>query len=132
MRSRTPYCHMIYESSTNKKFSVKQDIVRYAQQKGNKPAAKRFGCSKNTVKLWRRRYETNGIRGLADQRRGPKVIPHKTPQKEEERIIKAREQAPCYGPKRLRWAYDLSASEGAIARILRVNNLTRKQKKKYQ
>ena len=132
MGSRTPYCHMIYESSTHKKFSVKLDIVRYAQQKGNKPAARRFGCSKNTVKLWRHRFETNGVKGLTDRRRGPKVIPHKTSQKEEMQIIKAREQAPCYGPKRLKWAYNLSVSEGAIARILKVHNLTRKQKKKYQ
>jgi transposase len=110
MRSRTPYCHMVYENTRAKKDAVKLDIIRYAQQKGNKPAARRFGCSKNTVKLWRRRYEAKAMAGLEDQRKGPKNIPHKTTKAEEKKIIKCRTQAPCYGPKRLKWAYDIKAS----------------------
>jgi hypothetical protein len=35
------------------KADVRLHIVKYAQQHGNKPAAREYGCSKNTVKLWR-------------------------------------------------------------------------------
>lgn len=77
-------------------------MIRYAQQRGNKAAARRFGCSKNTVKLWRRRYEEKGMSGLEDRRKGSNDIPHKTPFEEEKRIIECREKAPCYGPKRLK------------------------------
>jgi transposase len=123
---------MVFENTRAKKDAVKLDIIRYAQRLGNKAAARRFGCSKNTVKLWRRRYETQGMFGLEDCRRGPNDIPHKTSSEEEKRIIECRMKAPCYGPKRLKWAYNIQASEGAIARILKVNGLTRRPRKKYQ
>jgi transposase len=123
---------MVCGSSREKKDSVKLDVVRYAQLHGNKPAARRFGCSKNTVKLWRHRYEEQAMTGLQDRRKGPNCIPHKTSKEEEQDIIKYRKKSPCYGPKRLKWAYDINASEGAIARILKEKDLTRKRRKKYQ
>lgn len=46
------------------KADVRLHIVRYAQRYGNKPAAREYGCSKNTVKLWRRRFEEEGMKGL--------------------------------------------------------------------
>ncbi|MFQ5754307.1 MAG: helix-turn-helix domain-containing protein [bacterium] len=130
---KTPYCHMVEESSKQKKIKVRQQIVKFAQRRGNKPAARYFGCSKNTVKLWRRRFERGGTGALLDQKNGPNNIPHKTPNEMEDLIIKCRKSAPCYGPKRLKWAYEeIKASESAIARILKQNNLTRKRRKKYQ
>jgi transposase len=75
MSSRTPYCHMVFENTRAKKDAVKLDIIRYAQRLGNKAAARRFGCSKNTVKLWRYRYETQGMSGLKDRCEGPNNIP---------------------------------------------------------
>ena len=128
----TPYCHMVYETSKKKQSFVRQDMVKYAQIHGIKPAARRFGCSKNTIKLWQKRYQEGGIGALVNQRKGPNRIPHKLSKEDEEHIIKCRKQAPCYGPKRLRWGYGIQASEGAIARVLKQNSLTRKRTKKYQ
>lgn len=113
-------------------FDVRQELVKYAQLYGIKPAAKRFGCSKNTVRTWKRRYEAKGSTGLQDLRKGPHHIPHKTSLALEQQIINCREQVPCYGPKRLRWSFGLTVSEGAIARILRAKHLTRTRRKKYQ
>ena len=124
---------MIYENSKRKQTSIRQEMVKYAQIHGIKPAARYFGCSKNTVKKWTRCYESGGTGALTNGQKGPKNIPHKTSKEVEEHIIKCRKQAPCYGPKRLKWAFeDIQVSESAIARILRQNNLTRKRRKKYQ
>ena len=134
MRSKvvTLYCHMVYQSTKEKQVNVRQDIVKYAQKYGIKPASHRFGCSKNTVKKWMRRFEKGGIGALVNQRKGPKHIPHKMPEEEEKLILKYRKQAPCYGPKRLIWFFDIKASEGAVARVLRQHGLTRKKRKKHQ
>ena len=124
---------MIYENSKQKQVRVRQDMIKYAQTHGIKPAARHFGCSKNTVREWKRRYELEGTGALINRQKGPKNIPHKTSEKAEKYIIKCRQQAPCYGPKRLKWAFeDIRASESAIARILKQNSLTRKRRKKYQ
>jgi transposase len=132
-KNKSLYCHMIYESSSKKQQSVRQDIVKYAQANGIKPAAACFHCSKNTVKKWKKRYEEGGIGALVNQRNGPKNIPHKTSKEQEELIIEYRKRAPCYGPKRLKWAFDnVTASCSAIARILKQNNLVRKNRKKHQ
>lgn len=130
-KHKTAYCHMIEQSSKEKQIQVRQAMVKYAQAHGVKPAARHFHCSKNTVKLWLRRFKEGGIGALVHQRKGPCRIPHKISQKEEKQIIKSRKHAPCYGPKRLKWAFDIRASEGAIARVLKQNKLTRKNRKKY-
>ena len=131
MKSRTPYCHMVYGSSRQKKHSVMLDVIRHAQRYGIKPTARRFGCSKNTVKLWKKRFELEAMSGLRERRQGPHFIPHKTTPREERFIVKCRKKAPCYGPKRLRWAYGIQRSESAIARIIKDRGLTRKMRKKH-
>jgi len=48
-------------------------------------------------------------------------------------ILEKRREAPCYGPKRLKYFYpSLTASEGAIYRILKEKGMLRKNRKKYQ
>lgn len=131
-KQKTLYCHMISESSKQKQIRVRQEIVKYAQLHGVKPTARHFGCSKNTVKKWLRRFKAGGISALANERHGPNYIPHKLAEEKEQQIIEYRKQAPCYGPKRLKWAFGVEASEGAIARVLKQNDLTRKNRKKYQ
>src|ERR1700720_1697952 len=104
-KQNTLYCHMISESSKQKQIRVRQEIVKYAQLHGVKPTACHFGCSKNTVKKWLRRYKAGGISALANERHGPNNIPHKLSEEKEQQIIEYRKQAPCYGPKRLKWAF---------------------------
>jgi hypothetical protein len=128
----TLYCHMMYKSSKEKKLTVRMDLVRHAQQIGIKPTARKFNCSKNTVRRALRGFEKKGISGLEDGRKGPHYIPHKTCPALEEHIVNCRLRAPCFGPKRLRWAFNIEASESAIARIIKIRQLTRKRRKKYQ
>jgi transposase len=134
MRSnfRTPYCHMTYENSKQKQIAARLDMVRYAQKHGIKPAGRKFGCSKNTVKVWKLRYETRGSSGLLNLSRRPHSSPNKIASQEERHIIQCRRKAPCYGPKRLKWAYDISTSSSAIYRVLKENSLLNRRRKKYQ
>ncbi|MEM3580170.1 MAG: helix-turn-helix domain-containing protein [Candidatus Bathyarchaeia archaeon] len=100
-----------------KKAEVRLHMVRYAQRHGNKAKAREYGCSKNTVKLWRRRFEAEGMEGLKEM---------------EQYIVQCRKMLPCYGPKRLRLFFGVTASEGAIKRILKEHGLTRTGRKKYK
>lgn len=78
------------------KAEVRLHIARYAQRNSNKAAAREYDCSKNTVKLWRRRFEAEGMSGLNDKRDVPRNIPHKTSESDERYIVKCRDKVPCY------------------------------------
>ena len=70
---------------------------------------------------WLHRYNNGGIGALNHQRKGPNRIPHKIPEHEEDQIVTCRKRTPCYGPRRLKWAFpEIKAFEGAIARVLRM------------
>ena len=126
------YVTMLEGKSKESKFQLRLRLVRYAQKKGIREAARAFGCSRNTVRLWLRRYEADGIKGLQEKRKAPRHIPHKTSKYQEKQVIQARKQVPCYGAARLKTMFRLKPSVGAIGRILRANGLTQKTRRKYQ
>ena len=99
---RTTYCGMMFKRSPEEQISIRQQIVRYAQLHGNKPAARRYGCDVRTVREWRKRFQAQGTRGLENRSRAPHSCPHKLSLEIEEQIVQKREIAPCYGPKRLK------------------------------
>lgn len=125
----TPYFNMINKRSKSEQEAIRLQVVRYAQQYSIKATQRKFGCSKNTVREWKRRFEKEGRSGLINRSRAPKHVPHKTSPEEEARIIECRLEAPCYGPKRLKWFYEINRSECAVKRILQQNGLTKKKKK---
>ena len=127
----TPYFNMINKRSKAEQESIRLQIVRYAQKHGVKATQRKFGCSKNTIKEWKKRYEAEGRAGLINRSRAPKSIPHKTSPEDEAHIIACRNIAPCYGPKRLKWFFEIKPSEDAVRRILKQNGLSRKRKKKH-
>ena len=124
---------MIFNRSTEEQISIRQKIVRYAQLHGNKPAARYYGCDVRTVREWKKRFKEQGTGGLKNKSRAPHRRPHKLSLEIEEQIVKKREIAPCYGPKRLKFFNpSLPASEGAIYRVLKERGMVRRQKKKYR
>lgn len=50
----------------------RQALVEYAKQHGIKPAMRHFGCSRNTIRKWLRRFDTEGQGGLKGLPRGRK------------------------------------------------------------
>jgi transposase-like protein len=126
------YSSFMKNTSKDKHFSFRKALVQEAFESGIKPAARRFGASKTTVKLWMKRFQEEGNDGLLDRRAGPNHIPHKTSQELEAQVIAIRKVVPCYGASRLKHFFQLSPSVGAIQRIIREHGLTRKVRRKYQ
>ncbi len=86
---------MMKGKSKEEKAEAGLHIVRYAQRHGNKQEARQFGCSKNTVKLLRRRFEAEGMSGLNDKRDVPGDLPHKTPEAMEQYMVDWGRKVPC-------------------------------------
>ena len=126
------YSTFMKTARKDKHFTIRKAIVHEALGKGIKPTARRFGMSKNTVRLWMRRFQDEGNDGLLDRRAGPNRIPHKTSPALEAQVVKIRKTAKCYGAQRLKDFFKLTPSVGAIQRIIRDHGLTRKVRRKYQ
>ena len=123
---------MVTGSSKYQIFQFKKHVVQWTQVHGIKPAVAKWGLGRNTIRRWLRRYEAEGNKGLEKKRKGPKTIPHKTSEKVENTVVSARQQAPCYGARRLKYFFGLKCSTGAIYRILKERGLVKKKKKKWQ
>jgi len=126
--SSTPYYTMI--RSKDHKFDLRLRLVIHAREHGVRPAARAFGCSRNTVRKWLRRYELNGRRGLEELSRAPHRRPHKTSKRVETMVLKARRRC-GFGGERLVKEFGLPCSAGAAKRILRQHRLTRKPRRKH-
>lgn len=126
------YSILMAGASKDHIFRFKKEVVQWAQAHGIKPAIKKWGLGRNTIRRWLRRFENEGNKGLEEKRKGPKRIPHKASKEVEDAVISARQQAPCYGARRLKYFFDLKCSTGAIYRILKTAGLVEKKKKKHQ
>lgn len=91
------YFTMINSKDKGFVFGVRLQMVRYALEKGIKPAARTYNTSKNTVKKWVRRYNKRGIAGIEEKSRAPHNIPHKTGKEIEEEILRHRGSKPGWG-----------------------------------
>ena len=110
-------------------FHLRLRLAQAAAQQGIRAAAQSFGCSRNTVRKWLRRFQQEGKPGLQERSRRPHRSPRQTSAAVERRVLAARRRIPCFGPRRLKRDFDLTCSTGAIGRILRQNGLVRSRKK---
>ena len=113
------------------RYILRQRLVQYARQRGIKAAMRAFGCSRNTVRKWLRRYKPGKPSSLSEHSRRPYHCPHKTPKRIEREVIAARQRM-GFGAERLKEEFGLSCSEGAIKRILKQKGLLRVRKKKHK
>lgn len=67
--------------------------------------AEQWGVSRQSVHAWLRRYEDEGLAGLAPRSRRPGSCPHQMPAAIEARILELRRVHPGWGPRRI--LYDL-------------------------
>ncbi len=125
------YSTMIEGKSKVSKVQLRLGLVRYARKEGIKEAARVFRCSRNTVRLWLRRYDNEGFNGLGDRSSAPKKITHKTSSYNERKVIKERMEVPCYGAGYLNDMFWVEALCRCHRAILRQNGLTRKLRRKY-
>jgi len=111
------------------RFDLRRRLVADARHIGIKPTARKWACSRNTVRLWLRRWRQHGLGGLKELSHAPHSCPHKSSGKIEHTIARLRNRT-GYGPRRLKMEFDLPLGHNAIARILRERGLTRKRKTK--
>jgi transposase len=84
-----------------------QKLVAFARSYGLKAAAREFGCSRNTVRQWQRRYQPGKPSSLAERSRRPKHCPHQTSQALEGQIVRLRKRT-GFGAQRLREEFRLA------------------------
>jgi transposase len=113
------------------KFALRHAVVRYVKTHGIHAAVRQFGCARNTVRLWFRRWEA-GDDTLADRSRRPHRQPRRTQAAHEKLVIAARKQAPCFGARRLVDLFALPVGKGATHRILRDAKLVRPRPRKHR
>jgi transposase len=112
-------------------FALRHQLVRFAQTHGLKAAAQHFGCSRNTVRKWFRRFQDQGNAGLRSQSRAPKSCPHKTKIALENRVVALRKKSPGFGARRLIEEFDLPLGHNAAQRIINARRLTRPRTRRH-
>jgi transposase InsO family protein len=90
-----------------KEFSImsrREELCRLADLPGANLSelSRRFGVSRTTAYEWLGRYRAGGEAGLYDRSRRPKFSPSKTSAALEARVLALREEAPCWGGRKLR------------------------------
>jgi transposase len=118
----------LYRMRTDRHW-LHQKLVSFARLHGIKAAARDFGCSRNTVRKWLRRYQPGKPSSLQEMSRRPHHCPHQIAGGLEGQIIKLRRQT-GFGAERLKHEFALPCSHNAIARILRRHHLLEPRKKK--
>lgn len=126
-----PYATMSGVKDKAFRFDLHLRLVQDARKLGIKETARRWDCSRNTVRRWLRRYESEGRQGLQERSHAPQCCPHKTPAHKETQIVKLRQKT-GYGARRLEMEFQLDVSHNAIHRILQEHQLVRKRKSKRQ
>src|SRR5262245_13570409 len=119
----------LYRMRTDRHW-LHQKLVSFARTHGLKAAAREFGCSRNTVRKWLRRYQPGKPSSLAEHSRRPHHCPHQISCGLEGQIVKLRQRT-GFGAERLQHEFALSCSHNAIARVLRQHQLARSRKKKH-
>jgi transposase len=112
-------------------YCLRHELVRYATAHGVRPAMRQFGCARNTVRLWLRRWQ-DGDDSFKNYSRCPHHQPARTPPALEQLVIAARKKAPCFGARRLVDMFELPLGKGAVHRILRQNHLVRPRPRKHK
>lgn len=120
------------KAAVDNNFGLRRELVIYAQARGIRAAGRRFGCSRNTVRLWLRRFLQAGNDGLGDRSRRPHRQPGRCSQAAAEAVIAARKRAPCFGARRLVDCFELPVGKGAAHRVLRDAGLVRPRQKKHR
>jgi transposase InsO family protein len=61
-----------------------------------------WGVSRQTWHVWRRRYDAEGVAGLADRRSAPRSSPGRVSGRVETEVLRLRAAHPRWGPRRIR------------------------------
>jgi len=113
-------------------YNYRREMVEYYLGGSSyRDTASYFEVNVKTIIKWVKRYKEEGLEGLKDRKRSPKVVHNKMKKEVEDLIVTLRKQS-HFGPRRLKEEFDLPVSSGAIYRILKEKGLIKKHRKKWE
>lgn len=112
------------------RYVLRQKVVSLARKEGIKAAVREFGCSRNTVRKWIRRYKPGKTASLQEHSKRPHCCPNQTSTAVERLVLKIRRQT-GFGAERLKMEFDIPCGIDAIKRIVRQHGLVLPRKKKH-
>lgn len=118
--------------NTKDKKLFRMQMVQYAKDHGNKPAARAFNTTVKTVRKWRKRYEEEKYKGLEDRSHAPKNPATYISDEEKAFVCWIKRNHIGYGSEFVKQKYDLSMSDKAIRKAWREAKLLRHRKKKHK
>ncbi|HXH50486.1 MAG TPA: IS481 family transposase [Terriglobia bacterium] len=118
-----------------KTMDVREQRVQFvvAVARREKPLAalcREFEISRPTGYLWWKRYEENGVAGIAELSRRPHHSPERTRMEVESRVVEMRKQYPDWGARKLKVVLareNVQLTHSTIQRILARHDLIRDQ-----
>jgi transposase InsO family protein len=118
-----------------KTMDVQEQRVRFVvtAARREKPLAaicQDFEISRPTGYLWLKRYEKSGIAGIAERSRRPHHSPKRTVEELEQQVVKARNQYPDWGARKLEVVLareNVKLTSSTIQRVLARHDLIREQ-----
>lgn len=118
-----------------KTMDVREQRVRFvvAAARKEKPMSKlcqEFEISRPTGYLWAKRYEEDGLAGIAERSRRPHHSPKRTGEKLEQQVVEARKQYPDWGARKLKVVLareNVKLTASTIQRVLARHDLVREQ-----
>src|SRR5262245_38957304 len=108
---------------------------RLAQGERLTDLCQEYGISRKTAYKFKERFERLGVKGLEDQSRAPKVIPHRTPPELAELFLAERRQHPSWGAKKIKAVLEERLgrrlpSASAVGGILAKNGLVQPRRRR--
>lgn len=112
------------------RYILRQRVVTHAREHGIKATARAFGCSRNTIRKWLRRYKPGKPSSLNEESKRPHQCPHQTSAAVEAIVLRHRRES-HFGAERLKMEFGLPCGISAIKRILKAQGLVRGKKRKH-
>lgn len=114
------------------KFDFRLQMVRHALTYSVSDASRVYERTRKTVRKWRDRYESEGLKGLEDHSRKPHSSPNKTSLADRQHIGSLRHDMPHIGAERLHHEFGVKQCGRTIQKIIRELGLAPKRKSKRQ
>lgn len=127
------YGRLIFKMGQKDRFQLRYEMCVHATRYGIKCAAREFHCSRNTVRLWLKRYKKEGLSGIKEVSRKPHLSPNKCSEEFEQKVIALRlETNHRFSARRLVQRHNLEFKKKCVGRIIKQYGFARNRKKKYE
>ena len=126
-----PYSYYQIMKNCKDKKQIRYQMVIYAEKYGIKASARFFNTTANTVRRWKKRYESHRYKGLYDRSKRPKHSPKRTPKGLEEIIIKLKKRYKRMSAEQIKVLEDIRVSAETMRRIWRRQGISNRRRRKH-